>query len=803
MERILSIKKKTKYFMETSIFSIFLALITLVSFMFDIPEIGYFSFGIIALFMLIADADFRNIIPLFFLYFGCWNYNQMPIPSIQFYILLGLLIIDGIYLLIKIINKRKEFIHKFSKDGYFYSLLGILAAMLLSLIVTPSMVLSWTGIGYFSVIIFAYFLVKLTVPATEDAKKTIVESIIITAIMITFQCFYLLFYRLHEGMDVSTIINWKKLTFGWAHSNHYTAILNIGIILSIYYFTKYRSIKNRIFALFAFICFIAVNILTVCRAGYLAIVPTVLISIVVYFIYNKKIQHNKIIKDLYYLIPIIAIGVAGIFFLYKTGMIQEVIDHLKEMGFDDNMRDIVFQTGWDQFKANPWLGGGVYTTKYYIHKGLGFYNYHNYIIQIMGTCGIVGLIPFLCYLFFSIKRTIRKDLYSVFVSIIIIYFLIHGLFDTIYFNHLIMTLLCVLQAVQINEKEKGETSMKKIIINGKFLSQRVTGVQRVAYEMLKKLDEDVKPGMVEIACPKSIEKIPEYQNIKVIKVGKFNGNLWEQISFPRYVKKEKGVALSLCNSAPLRNTGYITIHDAKVKRHPEYYSFKFRLWYNFMFKRTLKRSIHIFTNSEFSLNEISDSYKINKDKFTIGYLGWQHYASIPYDENTLSKYGLEKNKFFFAMGSMDPTKNFKWIAENAKNNPDYIFAIAGSINNSVFSDKMGFDCPSNVKLLGFVSDAEAKTLMRDSVAFLFPSHYEGFGIPPLEAMSAGAKRIITSDIPIMHELFEGYVTFIDPLKYDYTMNDLIQSEEKDFKEILDKFSWKKTEEAFYNVLFKE
>lgn len=93
--------------------------------------------------------------------------------------------------------------------------------------------------------------------------------------------------------------------------------------------------------------------------------------------------------------------------------------------------------------------------------------------------------------------------------------------------------------------------------------------------------------------------------------------------------------------------------------------------------------------------------------------------------------------------------------------------------------------------------------MRDSVAFLFPSHYEGFGIPPLEAMSAGAKRIITSDIPIMHELFEGYVTFIDPLKYDYTMNDLIQSDEKDFKEILDKFSWKKTEEAFYNVLFKE
>ncbi|RIA78408.1 glycosyltransferase involved in cell wall biosynthesis [Anaeroplasma bactoclasticum] len=801
MEKCLDFKKKIKYFMESIYFGVLISTITLVIFMFDIPIVGYLSFTIIGLLMLIFDADFRNIIPLLFLYFGCWNYNQITIPSIEFYILLSLLIIDGLLFLVRFITRFKKYISNLKRDYLFYSLIVILAAMFISLINTPNMTMSMTGIGYQATITLAYFAVRVTVPKTEDAKKTIIESIIITGIMISLEASYLLFYRLQSGMDISTIINWKKLSFGWAHSNHYTAILNLGILLSMYYFIKYSKIKNRIFAILAILFFMGINIITVCRAGYIALIPTVLLSLLVYFLYNKRFKHNRIKKDLYYLIPFVLLAIVGVFILYKTGLIQEFTSHMKEMGFDGNHRDDVFKTSWDQFLVHPIIGSGVYTAKYYIPAGYGFWNYHNYILQMLGTCGIIGLISFLIYLFFSIKRTCSKDLYSAFVGIIILYFLIHGLMDTLYFNHLIMTLICVLQAVQVSKREEGNQEMEKLIINGKFLTQRVTGVQRVAYEMLKELDKDIKEGMVIIACPKNTEKIPEYKNIKVVKVGKLKGNLWEQISFPRFVKKEKGVALSLCNSAPLRNTGYITIHDAKVKRHPEYYSKKFVLWYNFMFKRILKRSIHIFTNSIFSRDEISECYKIDKNKFTIGYLGWQHYNSLSYDENTLSKYNLEKNKYFFAMGSMDPTKNFKWIAENAKNNPNYTFAIAGSINNSVFSDKMGFDCPSNVKLLGFVSDSEAKTLMRDSIAFLFPSHYEGFGIPPLEAMASGAKKIITSDIPIMHELFEGYVTFIDPLKYDYDFNTL-NVEEKDFTSVLNKFSWKATEEAFYNEIFK-
>lgn len=138
------------------------------------------------------------------------------------------------------------------------------------------------------------------------------------------------------------------------------------------------------------------------------------------------------------------------------------------------------------------------------------------------------------------------------------------------------------------------------------------------------------------------------------------------------------------------------------------------------------------------------------------------------------------------MGSLEPNKNFKWIAETARQMPDQIFAIAGSINEQVFSDNLGFQCPSNMKLLGFVSDSEAKTLMRDCKAFLFPSIYEGFGIPPLEAMSAGCKCIIVSNTEVMHEILFDAVNYINHLKNGYIENLNVINNKFG---ILDRYSW--------------
>lgn len=339
--------------------------------------------------------------------------------------------------------------------------------------------------------------------------------------------------------------------------------------------------------------------------------------------------------------------------------------------------------------------------------------------------------------------------------------------------------------------------MKRIVVNGRFLLHKTTGVERYAKEILNELDKLINKDEIILAIPQKVKEIPNYNNIKIDRVGIFDNRLWEHVSFPRYVKKRNAIPLNLCNVAPLTNPGIVTIHDAKIKARPEFFSRKFIVWYNILFNNETKNAELILTDSIFSKNELLKYYKINENKIKILPCGWQHYNRIAFDEGALDKYSLKKNQYFFAMGSMEPNKNFKWIAEIAKNNPKYFFAIAGSINPRVFSEGLGFNCPSNMKLLGFVSDEEAKTLMRDCKAFLFPSFYEGFGLPPLEAMSSGCNNVVVSDIPVMHELFGNEVNYINPNKHDINLSEIKSG---NFKRILDKYSWKKSAKLLYEIL---
>lgn len=337
--------------------------------------------------------------------------------------------------------------------------------------------------------------------------------------------------------------------------------------------------------------------------------------------------------------------------------------------------------------------------------------------------------------------------------------------------------------------------MAKIIINGRFLLHRITGVERYARELCAELDKMIAPGELVMAVPPEVNDIPDYKNIEVVKIGHMHNRLWEHISFPMYVSRKGAISLNLCNVSPLPSPGIVAIHDVKIKATPQYFSKKFITWYNLLFSNAAKRAKKIITVSEFSKREIIKYYHVDPDRIVVIPDAWQHYERIGYDDNALEKYSLVKDSYYFSMCSLEPNKNFKWIAEVAKENPDQIFAVSGSINEKVFADGLGFECPENMKLLGYVSDEEAKALMRDCKAFLFPTFYEGFGIPPLEAISAGAKHVVVSDTEVMHEIFGDSVFYVDPNNYEVDLSSLlISKKDVNEKNVLEKYSWKSSAE---------
>jgi glycosyltransferase involved in cell wall biosynthesis len=296
----------------------------------------------------------------------------------------------------------------------------------------------------------------------------------------------------------------------------------------------------------------------------------------------------------------------------------------------------------------------------------------------------------------------------------------------------------------------------RIAINGRFLTQRASGVQRFAMEAIKAidvlLDRDYAAlkGRIELIAPRNARDFP-LKNIPLHRAGFFSGYAWEQLEFPMLAAGR--LLLNLCMLGPLMTKHQLVVmHDATVRALPENFSPRFRAAYGFLLPRLCRRADLTVTVSEFSRREIGKWYGADTTKMPVCHEGGDHITAVTADPLVLERLGLVGRKFFLGVGVDSANKNIATVvaAFHKAKLDDTLLVLTGAKDPKVFGqiDQIQSE---GVRMVGFIPDTDLRTLYEHALALVFPSFYEGFGLPPLEAMTCGCPVII-SEQPALIEV---------------------------------------------------
>lgn len=310
--------------------------------------------------------------------------------------------------------------------------------------------------------------------------------------------------------------------------------------------------------------------------------------------------------------------------------------------------------------------------------------------------------------------------------------------------------------------------MRTLFINGKFAAQRMTGVQRLAASLIQALDQLLlETGSVDrwiLLCPPGA-KPPALKRVEIRFVAAMPGGLhaWEQVFLPIYTLGRP--LLNLAGPAPLLKCRQVCmIPDAAVFDHPQAYTLAYGTWYRLLFRAISHSARLVLTISEFSRQRLILALGSHARRFQLLYCAATHMMDVTPEPMILDRFALKGVKYLLAVGSMNPTKNLPALvsAFKATTVPNVRLVLVGGTNSAVFSgESLGAAGDPRVITTGAISDGELSALYRHAHAFIFPSLYEGFGIPPLEAMSLGCPVVAAraSSIP---EICGDAALYFDP-----------------------------------------
>jgi len=318
-------------------------------------------------------------------------------------------------------------------------------------------------------------------------------------------------------------------------------------------------------------------------------------------------------------------------------------------------------------------------------------------------------------------------------------------------------------------------------INGRFLTQQITGVQRYARELVQAFDEilDDEPNVrITVLCPRLSTPLPAWRNVELRQVGRLQGHIWEQIELPWYARGE--TLFCPANTAPVASllSGspvVVTVHDLSYEYFPDAYHLAFRLWYKFLVPLALRFASATITVSESERKAILSYYPHAAPRLHAIANGGLP-AGVSCEQTNLEQ---PRRDFILYVGSLSKRKNFPRIFEVAcrlARERGHHFTFVGGTPKSLVASAINVpnDISSKVIFAGAVDEFAALVpYYRTAACFLFPSLYESSGLPPIEAMAFGCP-VVVSDIPALRERCGDAAIYCDPYDVDSIGNAILR-----------------------------
>ncbi len=295
------------------------------------------------------------------------------------------------------------------------------------------------------------------------------------------------------------------------------------------------------------------------------------------------------------------------------------------------------------------------------------------------------------------------------------------------------------------------TDTHPLVINGSFLAQPPTGVQRFAVEICRRLLKQYPAA--ELVTSRNLRPSQAATDLKPRVIGQFTGHLWEQLDLLWYARRRRALLLNLDMKAPLLyRRKIITIHDLNFLHNPSWVSRRFYYFYRILVYFGSRTSQHVLTVSRFSQREIIRYLGVPSERITVIYN-----AVSPIEAHVAER--TIEGDYVLSVASMDPRKNLHRLirAFQRLDSPSVQLVLVGLPHRAheVAADHR------NIVFLGYVDEATLDSLYQHAVGFVYPSLYEGFGIPPLEAMQYGCP-VVAARSSSLPEVCGDAVYYVNP-----------------------------------------